>query len=101
METMQRAQAAARRDSDRVPFAAQLLVLHEGRGWFVDLYDLSAGGCAVFRPVGWSPQVDDLVQLFFRRSQGAANDVAARVARVTPSLVAFEYHEAQPVPPCG
>ena len=101
MEAMLVAQGTARRDSDRVPFAAQLLVLHAGRGWFVNLYDLSAGGCAVFRPADWSPQVDDLVQLFFRRNQGPANDVAARIARVTATLVGFEYHDPQPVPPCA
>jgi hypothetical protein len=101
MSTMVMEAEAAHRDSDRVPFAAQLMVLHDGRGWFADLYDLSAGGCAVFRPDGWSPQIDDLVQLFFRRSEGAAGDVAARVARVTTSLVGFEYHDPQPVPPCA
>ena len=101
MEKMPVVEASARRDSDRVPFAAQLMVLHDGRGWFVDLYDLSAGGCAVFRPAGWAPQIDDLVQLFFRRGAGAANDVPARVARVTPTLVGFEYHDPQPVPPCA
>lgn len=91
----------SRRGWVRVPFAAQLMVLHDGSGWFADLYDLSAGGCAVFRPEAWSPQADNLVQLFFRRGGGSTNRVDARVARVTPTLVGFEYHDVQLVPPCA
>ena len=90
-----------RRDADRVPFAAQLMVVRGEQAWFADLYDLSTGGCAIFKPADWAIEHDEVVQLFFHRDRGAATCVPARVARVTPGLVGIEYHDPQPVPPCG
>jgi hypothetical protein len=38
------------RFQNRVPFAARLMVLQGNSAWFVQLHDLSEGGCGVFRP---------------------------------------------------
>jgi hypothetical protein len=90
-----------RRDADRVPYAAQLMIVRGMQAWFADLYDLSTGGCAIFRPDDWAADQDECVQLFFHRGRGAATCVPARIARVTRSLVGIEYHDPQPVPPCA
>lgn len=88
------------RATDRVPFAARVMVVHGESAWFAQLLDLSETGCGIFRPEGWPLEEDELVRLFFYRDDGsAAVNVAGRVARVTPTQVGFEYHEAQTVPP--
>jgi hypothetical protein len=87
------------RTCERVPFAARVMVVHGESAWFSELVDLSEAGCGIFRPDGWVLEEDELVRLFFYREDAAAVNVAGRVARVTPTLVGFEYHEPQTVPP--
>ena len=88
------------RATDRVPFASRVMVVHGESAWFAELIDLSESGCGIFRPEGWVLEEDELVRLFFPRADGgAAINVPGRVARVTPTQVGFEYHDAQTVPP--
>lgn len=84
----------------RVPFAARLMVVRGTIAWFVDLLDLSEGGCAVFRPEGCTLEAEQVVHLFFYTQDNApAVLVPARVARVNAWQVGFEYHELQTIPP--
>lgn len=88
------------RAAERVPFAAQLMVVRGTAAWFVDLIDLSEGGCGVFRPEDCALQQDHVVQLFFYTQNNAPSVmVPARVARVAERQIGFEYHELQAVPP--
>ena len=85
--------------SDRVPYAAQVMVIRGGEAWLAELTDLSEGGCGLFRPEGWTLEVAEIVQLVFFEDPGPAVVVDARVARVENGSLGFEYHEPQAVPP--
>ncbi len=88
------------RAAERVPFAARLMVVRGTVAWFVDLLDLSEGGCAVFRPEGSTLEEEQVVHLFFYMQDSApAVMVPARVARINDRQIGFEYHESQTVPP--
>lgn len=88
------------RASDRVRYAARLLVLRGDKAWLVTVRDLSTGGCGVFRPDKCDLEAEQIVQLFFLIEDNApAVSVSARVARVTARQIGFEYHEPQAVPP--
>ncbi len=91
---------SAPRAAERVPFAARLMVVRGSAAWFVDLLDLSEGGCGVFRPDGCTLEEEHVVHLFFYMQDNApAVMVPARVARVTDRQIGFEYHDLQAVPP--
>ena len=87
--------------SDRVPFAAKVMVLRDDEAWVGEVTDLSEGGCGLFRPADCALEVAEIVRLvFFDEIQtGPAVVVDARVARVENGSLGFEYHEAQAVPP--
>lgn len=89
-----------RRDAQRIPHGARVMIVRGESAWFAQLLDLSAGGCGVFRPDGCALDEDEVVRLFFYRD-GETNAVIvpARVARTGEGLVGFEYHEPQAVPP--
>ncbi len=87
------------RDYDRVPYAAQLLVVCDMLAWHAEVQDLSEGGCGIFRPEQCSLEVGQIVRLFFFEQPGPALGVDARVARVEQRTLGFEYHEPQTVPP--
>jgi hypothetical protein len=88
------------RFQNRVPFAARLMVLQGNSAWFVQLHDLSEGGCGVFRPQHCTLEEEQVVRLFFHYEDGApAVVVPARVARVTATQIGIEYHEPQAIPP--
>ena len=90
----------ADRDTERVPFAARLLVVRGEQAWFANLHDLSAGGCGIFRTPGYDLPEEEVVRLCFHQDgDPVAMMVAARVARVTEHQVGIEYHEAQAIPP--
>ncbi len=86
---------------DRVPYAADLLVVHEREAWRTGLRDVSAGGCSAFRPADCDLEEGTLVRLFFVDGPGRAIGIDARVARDDPRSLGFEYHEPQPVPPAS
>ena len=88
-----------KRFADRVPFAAELLVVREDEAWRAELTDLSAGGCGAFRPSDCDLEEGVLVRLFFMGEPGRAVVVNARVARDDPHRLGFEYHEPQQIPP--
>jgi hypothetical protein len=88
-----------KRFDDRVPFAAELLVVRDDAAWRAELTDLSAGGCGAFRPADCDLEEDALVRLFFLAGPGRAVAVDARVARDDPRRIGFEYHEPQAIPP--
>jgi PilZ domain len=90
---------AERRDSDRVPFASRVMILHRDSAWFAQLLDISEGGCGFFRPESFTLVPDDLVRLFFQDGESDAIIVPARVARVTETRIGMEYHDPQTVPP--
>ena len=92
-------EASERRLTDRVPFAARVMIVHTKSAWFAELLDLSEGGCAAFRPMGCELDEEALVRLFFYDGDGPAVVVAARVARLDDASIGFEYHEPQTVPP--
>jgi hypothetical protein len=87
--------------SDRVPFAAKVLVLREGEAWVGEVTDLSEGGCGLFRPADCTLEVAEIVRMVFFDDidPGPAVVVDARVARVESGSLGFEYHEPQSVPP--
>ena len=87
--------------SDRVPFAAKVMVLRDDQAWVGEVTDLSEGGCGLFRPSDCTLEVAEIVKLvFFDDIQaGPAVVVDARVARVEDGSLGFEYHETQSVPP--
>ena len=87
--------------SDRVPFAAKVMVLRDDQAWVGEVTDLSEGGCGLFRPSDCTLEVAQIVRLvFFDEIQaGPAVVVDARVARVENGSLGFEYHETQAVPP--
>lgn len=87
------------RFSDRVPFAARVLVVRGDEAWLGEVMDLSEGGCGLFRPADCRVDVADVVQLVFFDQPGPAVLVGARVARVQDGVLGFEYHEPQQVPP--
>lgn len=87
------------RSSDRVPFAARVMVLREDDAWLGEVTDLSEGGCGLFRPSECSLEVAEIVRLVFFDEAGPAVVVHARVARVENGSLGFEYHEPQSVPP--
>lgn len=89
-----------RRDSDRVPYAARVMIVRGESAWFAQLLDLSEGGCGVFRPEGCTLQEDDVIRLFFyQENTTRAAIVPARVARVDERRIGMEYHEPQTIPP--
>lgn len=89
-----------RRDSDRVPYAARVMIVRGESAWFAQLVDLSEGGCGVFRPEGCTLQEDDVIRLFFHQEDATtAVIVPARVARVDERRIGMEYHEPQTIPP--
>jgi len=87
--------------SDRVPFAAKVMVLRENDAWVGEVTDLSEGGCGLFRPDDCDLEVAQIVRLVFfdEGVAGPAAMVDARVARVESGSLGFEYHEPQSVPP--
>lgn len=87
------------RSSDRVPFAARVMVLREDDAWVGEVTDLSEGGCGLFRPDGCVLEVAQIVRLVFFEETGPAVVVDARVARVENGSLGFEYHDMQSVPP--
>ena len=87
------------RFSDRVPYAARVLVVRGDEAWLGEVMDLSEGGCGLFRPEACRVEVADVVQLVFFDQPGPAVLVGARVARVQDGVLGFEYHEPQQVPP--
>ncbi len=87
------------RSSPRVPYAARMMVVRGASAWLVELQDLSEGGCGIFRPSDCKLEVGDVVRLFFFEHPGPALGIDARVARVEPRTLGFEYHDIQSVPP--
>jgi hypothetical protein len=87
------------RFSDRVPYAARVMVICGQQAWLGEVKDLSEGGCGLFRPAACSLDVAEIVQLVFFEEPGPAVVVDARVARVENGSLGFEYHEPQAVPP--
>lgn len=91
--------AQDRRDNQRLLFAAEVLIAREDRGWRAALLDLSNGGCALLRPAGFDLHVGAVVALHFLVGRGPGPAVGARLARLGPRDLGFEYHEPQAVPP--
>lgn len=87
------------RFSDRVPYAARVMVIRGAQAWLGEVKDLSEGGCGLFRPGDCILDVAEIVQLVFFEEPGPAVVVYARVARVENGSLGFEYHEPQAVPP--
>lgn len=87
------------RFSERVPYAAQVLVLRDGDAWLGEVKDLSEGGCGLFRTADCDLDVAEVVLLVFFELPGRAVTVPARVARVNSGSLGFEYHEPQAIPP--
>ena len=88
------------RATERVPYAARLMLVCGESAWFAELHDLSPGGCGIFRPEGCMLESDEIVRLFFYyRDNAPAVIVAGRVARVTATQIGIEYHEMQAIPP--
>lgn len=87
------------RFSDRVPYAARVMVIRGAQAWLGEVKDLSEGGCGLFRPADCALDVAEIVQLVFFEEPGPAVVVDARVARVENGSLGFEYHEPQAVPP--
>lgn len=90
---------ANQRSSNRIPYAAELVVVSGRHAWRAELTDLSEGGCGVFRPFECDLEEGLLVQLFFLDETGHGEGVDARVARDDPRRLGFEYHEPRPLPP--
>jgi hypothetical protein len=90
---------ANNRWSDRVPFAARVMVLRDDTAWLGEVKDLSEGGCGLFRPRECNLEVAQIVKLVFFEEAGPAVVVDARVARVENGSLGFEYHDTQQVPP--
>ena len=88
-----------RRDNDRLPFAAEVLIAHPERGWRTAVLDLSEGGCALIRPLDFDLHLGAVVTLYFLIRRGPGPGVGARVARLGSRDIGFEYHEVQQVPP--
>lgn len=88
-----------RRDNERLPFAAEVLVARPDRGWRTAVLDLSEGGCALLRPAGFELHIGAVVTLYFLTRTGPGPAVGARVARYGPRDVGFEYHDVQAIPP--
>lgn len=94
-----------RRDTDRVPYASRVMIVHGNTAWFAQLLDLSVGGCGVFRPSDCDLAEDQLVRLFFhegdfQHDDGTASvNIPARIARVEANRIGIEYHEPQSIPP--
>ena len=91
--------ASDHRFSDRVPYAARVMVIRGQQAWLGEVKDLSEGGCGLFRPADCALDVAEIVQLVFFEEPGPAVLVDARVARVENGSLGFEYHEPQAVPP--
>ena len=89
------------RFSDRVPYAAQVMVLRDADAWVGEVKDLSEGGCGLFRTPDCDLQDAEVVLLVFFEGPGRAVTVPARVARVSSGSLGFEYHEPQTIPPGG
>ena len=87
------------RFSPRVPFASELVVVHDREAWRTGLQDVSEGGCSALRPRDCDLIEGALVRLFFVNGPGRAVGVDARVARDDPRCIGFEYHELQSIPP--
>jgi hypothetical protein len=85
--------------SNRVPYAARVVVMREDQAWVGEVTDLSEGGCGLFRPADCDLEVAQIVRLLFIEDTGPAVVVDARVARVENGSLGFEYHEIQSVPP--
>lgn len=88
-----------RRDNERLPFAAEVLIAREDRGWRSAVLDLSEGGCALLRPAAFDLHIGAVVTLYFLTRNGPGPGVGGRVARFGERDVGFEYHEAQEIPP--
>ncbi len=91
--------AQNRRDNERLPFAAEVLVARPDRGWRTAVLDLSEGGCALLRPAGFELHIGAVVTLYFLTRNGPGPGVGARVARLGARDIGFEYHDVQSVPP--
>jgi hypothetical protein len=87
------------RFADRVPYAAQVMVLRDNDAWVGEVKDLSEGGCGLFRTPDCDLDVAEVVLLVFFEGPGRAVSVPARVARVSSGSLGFEYHEPQTIPP--
>lgn len=87
------------RGSDRVPYAARVMLLRDDLAWVGEVKDLSEGGCGLFRPAECDLEVAQIVRLVFFDESGPAVVVDARVARVENGSLGFEYHDTQAVPP--
>lgn len=83
----------------RVPYASELVVVHDREAWRTGLQDVSEGGCSAFRPRDCDLAEGALVRLFFVNGPGRAVGVDARVARDDARCIGFEYHEQQSIPP--
>lgn len=89
-----------RRSGDRSPFADRVMVVRCEEAWFAEALDLSESGCAIVRPDACRLGDEEIVRLFFYDGlDKPAVVVAARVARVSDTRIAFEYHDPQTVPP--
>ncbi|WP_227977758.1 DNA-formamidopyrimidine glycosylase family protein [Arenimonas daejeonensis] len=53
------------RFSDRVPYAARVMVIRGQQAWVGEVVDLSEGGCGLFRPEDCALEVAEIVQLVF------------------------------------
>ena len=51
------------RFSDRVPYAARVMVIRGAQAWLGEVKDLSEGGCGLFRPAECALDVAEIVQL--------------------------------------
>ena len=92
-------EAHDRRDNERLPFAAEVLVAREDRAWRAAVLDFSSGGCALLRPAGFDLHVGAVVTLYIVVRSGPGPAVGAQLARVGPRDLGFEYHEPQTIPP--
>jgi len=91
--------AQNRRDNERLLFAAEVLIAREDRAWRSAVLDLSGGGCALLRPDHFNLHLGAVVSIHFIAGSGPGPVVGARLARIGPRDLGFEYHEPQAIPP--
>jgi len=89
----------AHRGNERLPFAAEVLVAREDRGWRAEVLDFSESGCALLRPGHFDLHLGAVVTLYLLARNGPGVAVSARLARVGERDLGFEYHENQAIPP--
>jgi hypothetical protein len=75
----------------RRPVHTVALVSRGDDAWNSEILDISASGARLARPPDWNGEVDDIYQLDVVISESAALHLEARLARVTPEHVAFEF----------